>query len=34
MPIYYITFVLLFDDSNGLNSGEDNYDSDLKIPLI
>jgi hypothetical protein len=30
MPICYITFDLLFDDSNRLNSSEDNYDSDFK----
>jgi hypothetical protein len=33
MLICYITFILLFDDSNELNSSKDNYNSDFKNTL-
>jgi hypothetical protein len=34
MPIYYITFVLLFNDFNESDNNKDNYNSNFKIPLI
>jgi hypothetical protein len=30
MPIYYITFILLFNDFNKLDNSKDNYNSDFK----
>jgi hypothetical protein len=30
MPICYITFILLFNDSNELDSNKDNYNNDFK----
>jgi hypothetical protein len=33
MPIRRVTFILLFDDSNESDSGEDDYDSDFENTL-
>jgi hypothetical protein len=33
MPLYYITFILPFNESNELDSGEDNYNNDFENTL-